>query len=163
MVVTLTLDYFRLVRYFGGDAAGSFGMLYIPSVMFYLLLGLILGIWRGRGLGKLWEGVEGCALRRGLTKPNLLYIIYIHHKQRVIYMVRTQIYLTAEERAALKSIAQQTGKKQSELIRQAIDSFLARYSPRERAALFKPARGMWRGRTDLPDFRALRRELDRLV
>ncbi len=78
-------------------------------------------------------------------------------------MVRTQIYLTAEERAALKTIAHQTGKKQSELIRQAIDSFLARYSPRERAALFKPARGMWRGRADLPDFRLLRRELDRLV
>ena len=36
-------------------------------------------------------------------------------------MVRTQIYLTEAERAALKAIARQTGKKQSELIRQAID------------------------------------------
>ncbi|MDP3182131.1 MAG: hypothetical protein Q8M54_04855 [Desulfobaccales bacterium] len=49
LVMTLSLDYFRLIKYFGGDAAGSFGMLYIPSVMFYLLLGLIGGIWRGRG------------------------------------------------------------------------------------------------------------------
>jgi hypothetical protein len=44
--VTLTLDYFHLVRYFGGDPEGSFGMLYLPSVLGYLVLGLILGVAR---------------------------------------------------------------------------------------------------------------------
>ncbi len=76
-------------------------------------------------------------------------------------MVRTQIYLTEEERAALRTIARQTGKKQSELIRRALDDFIDRFQPQDRQALLKQARGMWQGRDDLPDFRALRRELDR--
>jgi len=76
-------------------------------------------------------------------------------------MVRTQIYLTEAERAALRTIARQTGKKQSELIRRALDDFIARFQPQDRQALLKQARGMWQGRADLPDFRALRREFDR--
>ncbi len=76
-------------------------------------------------------------------------------------MVRTQLYLTEEERAALRTIARQTGKKQSELIRRALDDFIDRFQPQDRQALLKQARGMWQGRDDLPDFRALRRELDR--
>ncbi len=76
-------------------------------------------------------------------------------------MVRTQIYLTENERAALRSIARQTGKKQSELIRRAIDDFIGRFQPRDRQALLKQARGMWQGRDDLPDFSTLRREFDR--
>lgn len=78
-------------------------------------------------------------------------------------MVRTQIYLTEEERLALRKISQQTGKKQSALIRQAIDGFIAQFRPQDRLALLQSARGMWQGREDLPDFRALRRELDRLA
>jgi len=77
-------------------------------------------------------------------------------------MVRTQIYLTEAERLALKAIARQTGKKQSELIRQAIDRLIAGFQPQARRTRLKAAKGMWQGRTDLPDFRALRREWDRL-
>lgn len=43
LIITLILDCFHFIKYFGGDAAGSFGMLYIPSVIFYLLFGLIVG------------------------------------------------------------------------------------------------------------------------
>ncbi len=78
-------------------------------------------------------------------------------------MLRTQIYLTEKERAALRNIARETGKKQSELIRRAIDDFIDRFQPRERLALLSQARGMWQERDDLPDFRALRRELDRVA
>ena len=78
-------------------------------------------------------------------------------------MLRTQIYLTEEERAALRNLARETGKKQSELIRRAIDAFIERFQPRERLASLAQARGMWQGREDLPDFRALRRELDRVA
>jgi len=78
-------------------------------------------------------------------------------------MVRTQIYLTEKERAALLNLARQTGKKQSELIRRAIDDFIDRYQPRERLAMLQQARGMWKDRDDLPDFRALRREFDRFA
>ena len=78
-------------------------------------------------------------------------------------MFRTQIYLTEQERAALRNIARQTGNKQSELIRRAIDDFIERFQPRERLASLAQARGMWRERDDLPDFQALRRELDRVA
>jgi hypothetical protein len=81
----------------------------------------------------------------------------------MVSMLRTQIYLTEEEKAALRLMAQQTGKKQSELIRRAIDDFIDRFQPRERLALMEQARGMWQERDDLPDFQALRRELDRVA
>lgn len=78
-------------------------------------------------------------------------------------MVRTQIYLTEKERDALRDLARQTGKKQSELIRRAIDDFIDRFQPRDRRAMLEQARGMWKDRDDLPDFRALRREFDRFA
>jgi hypothetical protein len=79
----------------------------------------------------------------------------------MFFMVRTQIYLTEAERAALRVIARQTGKKQSELIRQAIDRLIEGFQPAEHRARLQMARGMWQERGDLPDFRTLRLELDR--
>jgi len=76
-------------------------------------------------------------------------------------MVRTQVYLTEQQRAALRDLARQTGQKQSELIRQAIDDFIDRQQPQDRRAILEQARGMWKDRDDLPDFRALRGEFDR--
>lgn len=76
-------------------------------------------------------------------------------------MVRTQIYLTEKEQAALRNLARQTGKKQSELIRRAIDDFIEKFEPRDRLAALEQAWGIWKDRDDLPDFEALRREFDR--
>ena len=38
LIITVTLDSYRLIDYFGGDPEGSFGMLYIPSAAAYSLL-----------------------------------------------------------------------------------------------------------------------------
>lgn len=76
-------------------------------------------------------------------------------------MVRTQIYLTEDERQALKSMATSTGKKQSELIREAIDQMIDNYQVDNRIHMREQAKGMWENRADLPDFTAIRREWDR--
>lgn len=76
-------------------------------------------------------------------------------------MVRTQIYLTDEEQKQLFSIAHQTGKKKSELIRLAIDEFILKSTAGNRLTLLKKGRGLWQDRKDLPNFKKLRRELDR--
>jgi len=76
-------------------------------------------------------------------------------------MVRTQIYLTDEEKTALQDIANETGVSQSELIRHAIDRFIERQQEKDRKTLFQKARGLWKDREDLPDFRILRNEFDR--
>jgi predicted transcriptional regulator len=76
-------------------------------------------------------------------------------------MVRTQIYLTQEERDALDAIAKSTGKTQSELIREAVDRFLELRKEKHRTAILNDAAGMWRNRRDLPEFGAVRRSWDR--
>jgi predicted DNA-binding protein len=76
-------------------------------------------------------------------------------------LVRTQIYLTEDERQALKSMAVSTGRKQSELIREAIDQMIEKYQIDSQTRLRQQAKGMWKDRTDLPDL-AVRREWDRI-
>ena len=76
-------------------------------------------------------------------------------------MVRTQIYITDKERESLQTLSKQTGKTQSELIRQAIERLLDQFTKADRSELFIQAKGMWKDRKDLPDFKAIRREFDR--
>jgi len=76
-------------------------------------------------------------------------------------MVRTQIYLTEEERAGLESVSKATGRKQSELIREAVDRFLELAQGSQRETILREAAGLWRNRNDVPDFAAMRRSWDR--
>jgi len=76
-------------------------------------------------------------------------------------MVRTQVYLTQRERNALTALAKVTGKKQSELIREAVDRFIDQSSDGRRAEVLDQAAGMWENHEELPDFRSLRGEWDR--
>jgi Arc/MetJ-type ribon-helix-helix transcriptional regulator len=76
-------------------------------------------------------------------------------------MVRTQIYLTQQEQAGLKALAKASGRNQSELIREAIDRLLEQTGKRRSEAILDRAAGMWKNRTDLPDFRATRAQWDR--
>lgn len=75
-------------------------------------------------------------------------------------MIRTQIYLRGEQVEALKRLKRQTGKSQSELIRDAIDVLGERAADQDRLTLLRSGRGIWENRPDLPDFGTVRRELD---
>jgi hypothetical protein len=74
---------------------------------------------------------------------------------------RTQIYLTAEEQEALATLARQSGRTRSELIREAIDTLVRDSAGASRKEMLAAGRGLWAGRKDLPDFPAIRREWDR--
>jgi hypothetical protein len=76
-------------------------------------------------------------------------------------MVRTQIYLTERQRQELAVIAKTAGKKQSELIREAVDRLIDHSGRGRREAVLREAAGIWKDRTDLPDFKATRTEWDR--
>ena len=43
LVIVVTLDSLGLIGYYGGDAAGSIGMLIVPSILAYFVLGGITG------------------------------------------------------------------------------------------------------------------------
>lgn len=75
--------------------------------------------------------------------------------------IRTQIYLTRTEKEGLEDLSRRTGRSQADLIRQAIDTMLDAPDVALRRELLRGALGIWAERRDLPDFGALRRELDR--
>jgi hypothetical protein len=76
-------------------------------------------------------------------------------------MVRTQIYLTERQRDELAAIAEASGKKQSELIREAVDQLIDQAGSSRRDVVLREAAGIWKDRTDLPDFKTLRAGWDR--
>lgn len=76
-------------------------------------------------------------------------------------MVRTQIYLTEHERDGLSVLAESSGKKQSELIREAVDTYIYQCSHVRRDAVLRETAGLWRDRDDLPDFQGVRKGWDR--
>lgn len=76
-------------------------------------------------------------------------------------MIRTQIYLTEKQRNELSIISKSYGKKQSELIREAIDRLIEQVGKHHREMVLRESAGMWKDRTDLPDFKSIRSEWDR--
>ena len=82
-------------------------------------------------------------------------------------MVRTQIYLTETQKRQLEQLAARSGRKQSEMMRDAIDGYLAKEQPQDWRAAFEAVRGMWADRDDLDDLHAdlragVERRLDRI-
>ena len=77
-------------------------------------------------------------------------------------MERTQIYLTREERKALRTLAERDSKSQSELIREAIDRYIVDELKEVNAAeILEKTFGIWADRDDLDSFfEELRREGD---
>ena len=76
-------------------------------------------------------------------------------------MIRTQIYLTDRQRAKLTIMAENMGKKQSELIREAIDHLIEQAGQNQKKTALKEAAGIWKNRDDIPEFKTLRSEWDR--
>lgn len=76
-------------------------------------------------------------------------------------MVRTQIYLTQQERAGLATLTETTGMKLSELVREAVNRLIAQSGPDRKEAVLNAAAGLWKNREDLPDFAATRKGWDR--
>ncbi|HBH27930.1 MAG: ribbon-helix-helix domain-containing protein [Desulfofustis sp. PB-SRB1] len=76
-------------------------------------------------------------------------------------MVRTQVYLTEQQREQLALIAKHVGKKQSEIIREAIDRLIEQTGSKHKELALKKAAGIWKNRQDLPEFRVLRGQWDR--
>jgi Arc/MetJ-type ribon-helix-helix transcriptional regulator len=66
-------------------------------------------------------------------------------------MVRTQVYLTEEQERYLKQLAATSGRKQSELIREAVDGYLAERRPKDWKAALEACFGMWADRDDVAD------------
>jgi hypothetical protein len=69
--------------------------------------------------------------------------------------------MTKSQRDGLKAVAKAVGKKQSELIREAIDRLIEEVSGGRRETILREAAGIWKDRKDLPDFRAVRAGWDR--
>jgi predicted transcriptional regulator len=76
-------------------------------------------------------------------------------------MVRTQIYLTDEQKRQLERLAGASGRKQSAMIREAIDGYLANRDPKDWKEAFEAVRGMWADRDDLDElYGELRAEIE---
>lgn len=75
-------------------------------------------------------------------------------------MIRTQIYLTEAEHHGISKLATATRKRQSEVIRQAIDEYLTRKKPNDSLAKVRKVRGIWKDRADL-DLSEIRAGFDR--
>ena len=76
-------------------------------------------------------------------------------------MVRSQIYLTEDERDSLKHISSDTGRSQSDLVREAIDDFIKRVANKNNIQQRQEAFGIWKGKENIPDIEDLRSEFDR--
>ena len=76
-------------------------------------------------------------------------------------MIRSQIYLTENEKSSLKFISEKTGRTQSDLIREAIDSLIETMGKKNVHTTRKKAFGLWKDKCDYLDIEELRKEFDR--
>ena len=77
-------------------------------------------------------------------------------------MVRTQIYLTEQEQFALRKMAGNTGRSQSELIRIAVDRLIEQAASNDRGQVLSAAAGLWADGAGRDDLVAVCREADRI-
>ena len=78
-------------------------------------------------------------------------------------MIRSQIYLTEEERQCLSVFSQETGRSQSDLIREAIDQYIEwQYQQKKTFThCLHATKGLWKSKKDLVPLDELRTEWER--
>ena len=81
-------------------------------------------------------------------------------------MTTTQITLTDSQVDALHKLSKMTGKAEDDLLQEAVNKLISgvgdeESSRQKRLAALRQAAGIWKDRTDLPDFAELRKEWDR--
>lgn len=81
---------------------------------------------------------------------SISYIIEGYH------MIRTQIYITEEEKKGIDSVTLTRRISQSEFIRQAIDELLTKTATVNKTATLDKIAGIWSGKEDTPHIRELR-------
>lgn len=80
----------------------------------------------------------------------------------LLFMMQTQITLPDKLDSLLSSLALESGKKKEDIIVEALEAYVRKpLTHQENLAKRRAAMGMWKNRTDLPDFTALRRSMDR--
>ncbi|HZK75737.1 MAG TPA: hypothetical protein VFD13_02405 [Candidatus Kapabacteria bacterium] len=73
-------------------------------------------------------------------------------------MIQTQIAIPENLDIILASLATQQGKKKEDIIIEAVNAYVhEEHTPEEILAMRRQAFGMWKDRTDLPDFEKLGR------
>lgn len=83
-------------------------------------------------------------------------------------MTTAQINLTDSQADALHELARRTGKTEDELLREAVEKLIIEVGEAEAERKkwlesLRQAKGIWKDRDDLPDFRELRKEFDRFA
>ena len=81
-------------------------------------------------------------------------------------MTTAQINLTDSQADALHELARRTGKTEDELLHEAVEKLINEVGEAEAKRQkwlesLRQAKGIWKDRDDLPDFRKLRTEFDR--
>ena len=80
----------------------------------------------------------------------------------LLFMTQTQVTLPDNLDSIVSSLALEKGKKKEDIIVEAVEAYVHHpLDPEEILARRRAAFGMWKDRTDLPDFDALRRSMDR--
>lgn len=71
-------------------------------------------------------------------------------------MKRTQIYLTEEEKKAIEKLSDERGTTQSNIIREAIDEYVAKEKAKPKKKSIMDFAGIWKDKKDIPDVREMR-------
>lgn len=71
-------------------------------------------------------------------------------------MIRTQIYLTKKEKEAIERLSDERKTTQSNIIREAIDEYVAKKQNKPAKKSILDFAGIWKDKKDIPDVRELR-------